>query len=116
SVTGLAAITGAEALCFNGSFTDLNLPLVCSTGIGANLGLLASITNANLGATITFNFSPVTELGVVKQITLTGALSSTASASSLNNGLFAVPEPATWFLVALPLGLIQARRMNRKRA
>jgi hypothetical protein len=117
SITGLAAIMAGESLCVNGSFTDLNLPLVCSSGLGTNLNLLSSITNANLNATITFNFDPATELGVVKEITLTGAASGTASASGLNNGLFAtaVPEPASWFLVAIPLGLIQARRMNRKR-
>jgi hypothetical protein len=122
SVSGLAAITGAEALCENGGFGDIHLaiPPVCSSGVELNALLLSQITNANLGATIQFNFSPVTELGVIKQITLTGALGGSASATALNNGLSAaaaVPEPASFVLIGfglLALGL--CRRVHNARS
>ncbi len=83
SVSGLAAITGAEALCQNGGFVNIQIaiPPACSSGVVVNGLLLSQITNANLGATVQFNFSPVTQLGVLKQITLTGALNSSASAT-----------------------------------
>lgn len=50
SVSGLGAITAAEALCEHGSFTSLLNPLLCS-GIGVNAGLTSNITNVNLDAT-----------------------------------------------------------------
>jgi len=106
TVTGLGAITAAEALCLNGSFSAVTLPLVCSSGVSVDLGLVASISNGNLGSTITFNFNPVTTLGVVKQITLTGALGSTAAASSLNNQLTAIPEPSSLLLCLLGAGFM----------
>jgi hypothetical protein len=98
-VSGGALITAAEALCENGGFGDIHIaiPPICSSGVTVNAALLSEITNANLGATIQFNFAPVTELGVLKQITLTGALGGSASATALNNGFSAssVPEPGT---------------------
>jgi hypothetical protein len=107
SVSGVALITAAEALCENGGFGDIHLaiPPICSSGVALNAMLLSQITNANLGATIQFNFSPVTELGVIKQITLTGALGGSASATALNNGLSAaaVPEPASFVLIGIGL-------------
>ena len=110
SVTGAAAITAAEALCENGSFTTITVPLVCSSGVALNTTLTSSISNANLGAQITVNFSPLTTLGVVKQITLTGALDSSASASGLNNVLTATsPEPSS-LLVGCGLWLIRGKR------
>jgi hypothetical protein len=113
SVTGLGAITAAEALCLNGSFSAVTLPLICSSGISANLGLLANITNANLNGTVAFDFTPVTTLGVVKQITLTGALASTAGASSLNNQLTAIPEPSSWVLCLLGAAFYGTLRWTR---
>jgi hypothetical protein len=113
SVTGLGAITAAEALCLNGSFSAVTLPLICSSGVSANLSLLANITNANLNGTVAFNFNPVTTLGVVKQITLTGALGSTAGASSLNNQLAAIPEPSSWLLCLLGAAFYGTLRWRR---
>lgn len=117
AVTGLAAITGAEALCLGGSFTNpLANPLVCSTGVSVNLGLLSDITNANLGATVQYNFAPVQTLGVIKQITLTGAAAGTATAASLNNGLTAddtsgsVPEPSTLMLLSIGIPMVYFMR------
>lgn len=114
SVTGLAAITASEALCLGGSFTSPTLPLVCSSGVTVNSTLTADITNGNLGATINYNFSPVTTLGVVKKITLTGALGGTASASALNNVLAAtVPEPSTWIMTLAGIVLLAMSRLRR---
>ena len=113
SVTGLGAITAAEALCLNGSFSAVTLPLICSSGASANLSLLANITNSNLNGTVAFNFNPVTTLGVVKQITLTGASGGTAGASSLNNAMTAVPEPSSWLLWLLGAAFYGTLRWKR---
>ncbi len=74
SVSGPAAITAAEALCINGGFVNIQIaiPPACSSGVAINAALLSQITNANLGATIQFNFAPALQIGVLKQITLTG--------------------------------------------
>jgi len=95
TVGGLGLITAAEALCKNGSFTSLLDPLLC-TGVGVNASLTSNITNANLNAVVIFSTPQVTELGVIKQITLTSGLNGTATAAALNNGYEAtgVPEPS----------------------
>ena len=121
-VSGLGAITGTEALCLGGSFTSPLTVGLCS-GLAVNTGLLAQITNANLGANITTNFDDVKVLGVIKQVTLTSpALNSTASLTAVNNiyGIEinepapkATPEPATWGISAACLIIAAIARRRR---
>ena len=117
--SSLGTITAAEALCMNGSFSGVNQPLDCSSGSGSNLSMTSQITDANLGATVTSSFSPVTQLGVVKQIELdTSMLGGSASASALNNSFSAqsspIPEPGTLALAFGALGLVLCGRRRRR--
>jgi len=125
NVTGLGALVAAKAFCLNGSFTDISLP-ICESGVGVNLDLRSNITNANLNATLTFGFEPVTELGVLDVLSLTGEGLGLGSASvgGLDNTLTStpngpppppVPEPSS--LLLLGSGLLSgagfARRFRR---
>ncbi len=121
SVSGLGAIVAAKAFCLNGSFTDISLP-VCESGLGVNLDLATKITNANLNATLTFGFEPVTELGVLDVLSLTGeglGLGS-ASLSGIDNNLTStpngpppgVPEPSS--LILLGSGLLSGAGFIRR--
>jgi hypothetical protein len=117
SVSGLGAITAAEALCKNGSFTSPLNPLLCDS-IVLNAGLTSNITNANLGAVVTFSLGQVTELGVIKQLTLTSGLNGSATVDKLNNGYeaTAVPEPGSVGLMGCGLLLlVRYRKRFRKR-
>ena len=71
-----------------------------------NSGLLSDIANANLNATVTFDTGPVTQLGVIQQLTLNSGPGGSATASALNNGYTAaIPEPSTGGMFA-GLGLV----------
>ena len=119
-VTGLGLITPAEALCENGTSTLPLDPLGCGAVV-VNSGLTSNIDNGNLDATISFSLAALTELGVIKQLTLTSGLGGTATADAVNNSLQAtlVPEPSRMALllagmVALPVCRRRFRGRQKK--
>ena len=117
SASGVGSVTALEAICENGSFTSPLSPVLC-TGIGVNTGLTSNITNGNLNSTVTFDTGPVTELGIIKQLTLSSAVGGTATASALNNSFTAAtPEPSTAAMLGgLALVLLGVRLTRLRRA
>jgi hypothetical protein len=111
SVTGAATITAALAVCQDGSFSGLAAPLTCSSGQAINPELAPQITNANLAATAALVFTPVTKLGVVVQIQLTGAAFGSAAASSFENDVPA-SETGSWVMAAAGLALFVRRKLR----
>jgi len=120
ATTGLGTIVADETFCTNGAFNPLLTVLGCPLGQIGTFAQLNSVANLNAGATISLlPYGPVTQVGVLKTITLTGALLGSAHADSLNNSFTAtagdtsgVPEPTTMLLSGA--GLIAVSLLGKR--
>jgi hypothetical protein len=102
--TGLSGIaTVAEVNCLGGLLNGAGV-LCLGGGITANGTAIASLLNTNLSASITPFTTPVNLIDVVKSITLTAAIGSTASIHHITQGFTAqdtsIPEPSTLVLIS----------------
>ena len=112
SVTGAATISAALAVCQGGAFSGLSAPLLCSSGQAINPELAPQITNANLGATADLVFTPVTTLGVVIRIQLSGAEFGSATASGFESDVPA-PETSSWAMAGAGLALVVCGKLRK---
>lgn len=112
AITGLGTMVAGELLCLNGEF----IADICTGGVQVNVGTISgALGNLNAIVTLTLGDQPVTEMGVLKTLTLDGVVLGSASASGLNNSYTIAssptPEPSTMALLGTGLlGLVSLRK------
>jgi hypothetical protein len=118
TTTGAATINAEDAVCLGGSFSPVVSPLVapltCNGGVGLNLNLNSEINNTNLSQPFNLGFSAVSTLGVVKELSLVGALGGSAQVSAIENDLSAdTPEPSTISQLVIAISFLVLVRLAR---
>jgi PEP-CTERM motif len=93
--TGSGSVSIVETVCLGDLFSDSG----CAHGTIVNLTPVDNSTQTQLSAHLTF--APVTEVDVVKDLSVSGGANGTAFVSGLENQFSETPEPGTLGMLAL---------------